>query len=138
MIDKIVVRAAEAELARGRMVASTPRSLLPRAERPASGPGHHKVELSYAFLVDEQRGTLRALVWSQEARRGNPAGPARLVELSSNLVWDCPLNVKAERLLGTCRCRGHSPWKAFLRAGPYPFLLSWGVCSRRMLRRATP
>ena len=65
------------------------------------GQVHQKVEMTYALLVDERTGALRVLVWSQEATREGLAAPAKLVELTPNLVFDCPLNVKAERLLGT-------------------------------------
>jgi hypothetical protein len=64
------------------------------------GQVHHSVELTYALLVDEHTGALRVLVWSQEAGETSLAAPAKLVELPPNLVFDCPLNVKAERLLG--------------------------------------
>ena len=102
MMEKVVLQAAEEELARGRLIASGPTFALYRGPAVLQvGQLHHKVELSYAFLVDEQSGALRVLVWSAEARKGGPAAPARLVELRPNLVFDCPLNVKAERLLGT-------------------------------------
>ena len=102
MMEKIVLESAEAELARGRLVARGPAFALYYGPTVLEVEGvHHKVELFYAFLVDEQSGALRVLVWSAEARKGGPAAPARLVELRPNLVFDCPLNVKAERLLGT-------------------------------------
>ncbi|MBV8127795.1 MAG: hypothetical protein JO114_09080 [Planctomycetaceae bacterium] len=102
MMEKVVLQAAEEELALGRLIASGPTFALYRGPAVLQvGQLHHKVEISYAFLVDEQSGALRVLVWSAEARKGGPAAPARLVELRPNLVFDCPLNVKAERLLGT-------------------------------------
>ena len=102
MMEKVVLQSAEAELALGRLIASGSTFALYRGPSVLQvGQLHHKVELSYAFLVGEQSGALRVLVWSEEARKGGPAAPARLVELRPNLVFDCPLNVKAERLLGT-------------------------------------
>ncbi len=102
MMEKVVLQSAEAELALGRLIARGPTFALYRGPSVLEVEGvHHKVELFYAFLVDEQSGALRVLVWSAEARKGGPAAPARLVELRPNLVFDCPLNVKAERLLGT-------------------------------------
>ena len=102
MMEKIVLQSAEAELALGRLIARRPAFALYHGPAVLQVEGvHHKVELFYAFLVDEQSGALRVLVWSEEARKGGPAAPARLVELRPNLVFDCPLNVKAERLLGT-------------------------------------
>ena len=102
MMEKVVLQSAEAELALGRLIARGPAFALYHGPTVLEVEGvHHKVELFYAFLVDEQSGALRVLVWSEEARKGGPAAPARLVELRPNLVFDCPLNVKAERLLGT-------------------------------------
>jgi len=102
MMEKIVLQSAEAELALGRLVARGPTFALYHGPAVLEVEGvHHKVELFYAFLVDERSGALRVLVWSEEARNSGPAAPARLVELRPNLVFDCPLNVKAERLLGT-------------------------------------
>ena len=103
MIEKFVLQSAEAELAQGRLIARGPAfALVPRTVCPVGDEGvHHEIELFYAFLVDEQNGALRVLVWPEEARKGGPTAPARLVELRPNLVFDCPLNVKAERLLGT-------------------------------------
>lgn len=102
LMEKVVLQSAEAELALGRLIASGPAFALYHGPAVLRVEGaHHKVELFYAFLVDERSGALRVLVWSEEARKGGPAAPARLVELRPNLVFDCPLNVKAERLLGT-------------------------------------
>ena len=102
MVEKIVLRSAEAELSKGRLIASGPTFALYRGPTMMQvGEVHQKVEISYALLVDERTGALRVLVWSQEATREGLAAPAKLVELTPNLVFDCPLNVKAERLLGT-------------------------------------
>jgi hypothetical protein len=102
MMEKLVLQSAEAQLALGRLIASGPTFALYRGPTVLqAGQVHHKVELSYAFLVDGRTGGLRVLVWPEEVGKGGPAAPARLVELRPNLVFDCPLNVKAERLLGT-------------------------------------
>jgi hypothetical protein len=102
MIEKVVLQSAEAELARGRLIAPGPTFALYHGPSVVEVEGvHHKVELFYAFLVDEQSGALRVLVWPEEAGKGGPPAPARLVELRPNLIFDCPLNVKAQRLLGT-------------------------------------
>jgi hypothetical protein len=102
LMEKIVLQSAEAEVAQGRLIASTPTFALNCGPTILQmGQAHQKVELSYAFLVDQQSGDLRVLVWPQAARRGGPAAPARLLELRPNLLFDCPLNVKAKRLLGT-------------------------------------
>ncbi len=101
MMEKVVLQSAEAELARGRLSAREPAFALYHGPSVLEVEGvHHKVELFYAFLVDQQSGALRVLLWP-ETRKGGPPAPARLVELRPNLVFDCPLNVKAQRLLGT-------------------------------------
>ena len=102
MLEKVVLKSAEAELALGRLIAAGTTFALYRGPTfLQEGRAHHRVELFYAFLVDEQSGDLRVLVWSQEGTNDGQAAPARLVELRPNLVFDCPLNVKAEWLLGT-------------------------------------
>jgi hypothetical protein len=101
LMEKIVLQSAEAELAQGRLIARQPVFAMYHGPSNLEVNGtHHKVELFYAFLVDEQTGTLRVLVWPNQTRHGSPAVTMRLVELRPNLVFDCPLNVKAERLLG--------------------------------------
>jgi hypothetical protein len=102
MLEKVVLKSAEDELGQGRLIAPSPTFALYRGPTVLNvGQVHRRVELTYAFLVDEKSGALRVLVWSEEARKDRLAVPARLKELKPNLVFDCPLNVKAERLLGT-------------------------------------
>jgi hypothetical protein len=101
MMEKVVLRAAEAELAKGRLIACGPTFALYRGPAMMQvGQGHQSVELTYAFLVDEHSGALRVLVWAQQATKSGLLLPAKLVELRPNLVFDCPLSVKADRLLG--------------------------------------
>ena len=102
MIEKFVLQSAEAELAQGRLIARGPAFAMYHGPSVLLVKGvHHAIELFYAFLLDEQNGALRVLVWLEEGRKVGPEVLARLVELRPNLVFDCPLNVKAERLLGT-------------------------------------
>ena len=55
MVEKIVLRSAEAELAKGRLIAAGPAFALYRGPTMMQvGQVHQKVELSYALLVDEQ------------------------------------------------------------------------------------
>ena len=101
MLEKVVLRAAEAELAKGRLVVSGPTFALYRGPVMMQvGQEHRSVELTYALLVDEHSGALRVLVWAQQATKSGLAAPAKLVELPPSLVFECPLNVQAERLLG--------------------------------------
>jgi hypothetical protein len=102
MVEKVVLRSAEAELAKGRLIASGPTFAMYRGPvKMQVGQIHQSVELTYALLVDEHTGALRVLVWSQEVTKDGLAAPAELVELPPNLDFDCPLDVQAERLLGT-------------------------------------
>jgi hypothetical protein len=60
MVEKIVLRSAEAELAKGRLIASGPTFALYRGPTMMQvGQVHHRVELTYALLVDEHTGALR-------------------------------------------------------------------------------
>ncbi len=100
MIDKIVLESAESKLAESRLIPRGPSFALYHGPSILDVEGdHQKIELFYAFLVDEQSGALRVLVWPMAEKLGSVA-PAKLVELRPGLVYDCPLNVKAERLLG--------------------------------------
>lgn len=102
MMEKLVLETAEAELALGRLIARKPAFALYHGPSTLEVEGvHHKVELYYAFLVDQRSGALRVFVWPDDARNGGPMVPMSLVELGPNLVFDCPLNVQAQRLLGT-------------------------------------
>ncbi len=101
VVDKIVLKAAEAELARGRIVASTPTFALYRAPAAmAIGDAHHEMLLSYAFLVAPDSGALKTLVWAQDTSTGDAPPPRVLVQLPPHLVFDCLIDVKARRLLG--------------------------------------
>jgi hypothetical protein len=102
MVERFVLRTAEAELAKGRLIAAGPTFALCRGPAMMQvGQVHREVEISYAFLVNEHTGTLRVLAWPQEVTKAGLTPPMKLVELTPNLVFDCRLNVKAERLLGT-------------------------------------
>jgi hypothetical protein len=101
MMEKMVLKSAEAELLRGRLIAATPTFALYRA--PAvldSVHAHRRVMIYYAFLVGPQNGELRTFVWAEDAQgpRGNMS--TEVVELEPGLVYDCGVNVLAERLLG--------------------------------------
>lgn len=102
LVERIVLEKAEAELARGRLLAATPTFALYRGPVAMPGEnGHHKVLLSYAFLVRPHNGALRTFVWSTLAQPDGTERSMQVVELKPNLVFDCPLNVQADRLLGT-------------------------------------
>jgi hypothetical protein len=81
-------------------MASTPTFALYRAPAAmAVGDEHHNVEMFYAFLVDQENGGLKTLVWALDTTVTNPPAPRQVVELPPSLVYDCSLDVKAKRLL---------------------------------------
>ncbi|MGO9601752.1 MAG: hypothetical protein ACLP7Q_27585 [Isosphaeraceae bacterium] len=102
MMDRMVLDAAEGELRRGRITASTSTFALYRAPAAlAVGDEHHNVEMFYAFLIDQENGDLKTLVWALDTTLSNPPAPLQVVELPPSLVYDCPLDVEAKRLLRT-------------------------------------
>ncbi len=100
MIDKIILQSAEEKLAQGQLIARSSTFAIYHGPSVLDVEGvHENIELYYAFLVDARTGALRVFAWPQ-AEKGRAPAPARLVELRPDLIYDCPLNVKAERLLG--------------------------------------
>jgi hypothetical protein len=98
MMEKVVFKTAEAELLRGRMIAATPTFVLYRGPAVHQGErAHRKVMLYYALMVGRTSGALRTFVW---ARGDYAAASTEVVELEPNLVYDCRLNVEAQRVLG--------------------------------------
>ncbi|WP_165219843.1 hypothetical protein [Aquisphaera insulae] len=103
MIERTVLKTAEAEVNRGRLVAATSTFALYRGPALLQvGAEHHKVIVSYGFLVDEKTGALRVLAWGDDldVKKQGGAATTPMVELAPKLNYDCRLNVKAERLLG--------------------------------------
>jgi hypothetical protein len=101
MMEKMVLKSAEAELLRGRLIAATPTFALYRAPAVLEWVhAHRKVMIYYAFLVEPQSGELRTFVWAEDAQRPRGTTSTEVVELEPGLVYDCGVNVLAERLLG--------------------------------------
>jgi hypothetical protein len=101
MVGRTVLDRAEQELRRGRLVARTPTFALFSA--PAMmrvGAGHREVLLRYAFLVDPATGELRTLVWAIDADPTRRAAAQTMVQLTPSLIYDCGLDVIADRILG--------------------------------------
>jgi len=101
-LEKVVLESAEAELARGRMTVATPTFGIYRSPTTMLNQGEHRAsEILYAFLVDPNSGDLRVVVWSREIAANRKNSIKNLVELRPNLVYECGIDVKARRLLGT-------------------------------------
>jgi hypothetical protein len=103
MVQRVVLDAAEAELAEGRIIARTPTFALLRtpATVVAAGNEHRKVNLYYAFCVDRATGKLDVAVWTMSPEAKSLKAPSALVRLGSDPRFDCQLDVRAKRILGT-------------------------------------
>jgi hypothetical protein len=100
-VARTVLDRAEQELRRGRLVARTPTFALFSA--PAMmrvGAVHREVLLRYAFLVDPATGTLRTLVWAIAPEPSRRTAARTMVLLAPGLIYDCGLDVLAERIFG--------------------------------------
>lgn len=101
-LEAVVLESAETELRRGRMIVSTPTFGIYRSPTTMLRDGEHRaVEIFYGFLVDAESGGLRVVVWLKEPKTTLRRSIGTIVELHSNLVYECPINVRARRLLGT-------------------------------------
>jgi hypothetical protein len=101
-VQKIVLDAAEAELAEGRIIARTATFALFRAPTTQLlGGKHRRVDVFYAFCVDRTTGRLRVGVWSTPSDSEPRPAPALLVRLGANPVYQCDVDVRAKRILGT-------------------------------------
>lgn len=103
MVQKVVLDAAEAEMAEGRIVARTPTFALFRSPVTVvdTANKHRKVNLYYAFCVERTTGRLRVGVWTMRLESEPQQAPATMVKLASDLIFKCELDVRAKRILGT-------------------------------------
>lgn len=101
-LEKVVLESAEAELGRGRMIVSTPTFGIYRSPTTMLSKGEHQpVDINYGFLVNDQTGELRVVVWASDPKGTGRPLDERLVEIRPNLTYECGIDVKAKRLLGT-------------------------------------
>ena len=101
-VEQMVLEAAETELAESRIVAYTSTFALLRSPVNLVVAGkHRKVDLYYAFCVDPATGRLRVGVWSMWPGDVKQPPPPSLIELAPGTKFDCALDVKAKRVLGT-------------------------------------
>jgi hypothetical protein len=102
-VHRLVLDAAESEMAEGRIIARTPTFALFRSPATVvvSGNEHRKVNLCYAFCVDRNAGKLNVAVWTMSTDAKLQRAPSALVKLGANPLFDCQLDVKAKRILGT-------------------------------------
>jgi len=100
--QRIILAAMAFEVSRTHLAAATPTFALVRSPNTFLVEGsHRKVESCQALLVDPHSGTLRVIVWREDAQHdaGKPAEIA--ARLLSAPLFDCPQDVHATRVLGT-------------------------------------
>jgi hypothetical protein len=103
MVQKVVLDAAEAELAEGRIIARTPTFALFRSPVTVvdTAGKHRKVNIHYAFCVERTTGRLRVGVWTMRLGSEPLQAPTTMVRLASDPIFKCELDVRAKRILGT-------------------------------------
>jgi hypothetical protein len=102
MVQRVVLDAAEAEMAEGRVIARTPTFALFRSPATVvAGNEHRKMNLYYAFCVERATGKLEVAVWTMSPEAKSLRAPSALVRLGQDPHFDCQLDVRAKRILGT-------------------------------------
>jgi len=102
-VERLVLDAVEAEMKEGRIIARTPTFALFRSPVTVvvGGNKHHKVNLYYAFYVERTTGRLQVGIWTMRTEPELQQAPATMYVLAPNPNFDCELDVKAKRILGT-------------------------------------
>jgi len=101
-VQRIVLDAAEAELRESRIIARTNTFALFRGPAMVvSGDEHRKVVLNYGFCVERNTGRLQVGLWTMLPESRSLKAPSALVRLGANPMFDCQLDVRAKRILGT-------------------------------------
>jgi hypothetical protein len=101
-VEQIVLEVAESDLAEARIIVRTSTFALLRTPAVQVVAGkHRKVDLYYAFCVDRSTGRLRVGVWSMWPGGVDQPPPPALIELQPKTRFDCAVDVRARRLLGT-------------------------------------
>ena len=101
-VQRWVLDAAEAEMAEGRIIASTSTFALFRS--PAimvAANEHRRVNLCYGFCVERTTGKLQVAAWTMAPENKPQKPPSALVRLAATPVYDCQIDVRAKRILGT-------------------------------------
>ena len=95
MVQRMVLDAAEAEMAEGRIIARTATFALFRSPVTVvdTAGKHSKVNMHYAFCVERTTGRLRVGVWTMRSRSEPQQAPATMVKLAVG----CHLPMRARR-----------------------------------------
>jgi hypothetical protein len=104
-VQRMVLDAAELEMAEGRIIARTATFALFRSpvtvlDRDLGGK-HSKASLYYAFCVNRTTGRLDVAVWTMKPESAPQLAPTTMIKLASAAVFPCELDVRARRILGT-------------------------------------
>jgi len=98
-VDRVVLKEAEVQLNRGRLVAHTSTFALYRAPSTLLVGGKHvAIDLSYALLVNPRSGALTTLTWAVPT--GVRAAVSKVIELPPSLTFEAALDVKVTQWLG--------------------------------------
>jgi hypothetical protein len=104
-VQRMVLDAAEEEMSEGRIIARTVSFALFRSPvtvvDPATPGRHNKANIYYAFCANRTTGRLDVVVWTAKPGTAAPQAPAAMVRMKSAAVFQCELDVRAKRILGT-------------------------------------
>ncbi len=99
-VEKMVLEAAEAELAESRIIAYTSTFALLRSPALLLVQGkHRKVDLYYAFCVDSATGKLEVGAWTMWPGDVSQPPPPFLVRVAPRTIYNCAVDVQAKKLL---------------------------------------
>ena len=101
-VERTVLDECESRMAEGRIIASTPTFALFRspATIAVAGNEHRKVNLNYAFCVEQNTGKLNVGLWTSAVESRALRPPATMVRLSSNPIFDCRIDVQPTKVVG--------------------------------------
>ena len=103
-VQRMVLDAAEDEMSEGRIIARTATFALFRSPVTVLDPGgagkHSKANIHYAFCANRTTGRLDVIVWTTKPGTVAQHIPA-MVKLKPSAVFQCELDVRARRILGT-------------------------------------
>jgi hypothetical protein len=101
-VQRMVLDAAEAELGESRIIAWTNTFAVLRGPATlVAGGEHRKITLNYGFCVERTTGKLQVGLWTMVPESKAMKAPSKLRRLAQNPVFDCQLDVRARRILGT-------------------------------------
>jgi hypothetical protein len=104
-VQRMVLDAAEVEMAEGRIIARTATFALFRTPvtmvDPGPGGKHIKINLNYAFCANRTTGRLDVAVWSMKPESAPQQAPVTMIKLTADAVFSCELDVRVKRILGT-------------------------------------